>query len=361
MNDLNEALENCLQEIEHGADLETVLIRYPELAEELRPILEASGAARSMAVLEPSPDVVRRSRARVLQHAAQLREGRARSSQRLWFASLRRLAVTLAVVATLFASGTGLVGASSNTLPGDNLYPVKRTWEGVRLLFAFNPQERDVLEVEHENERLHELQELLAEGRSAEAGFNGLVTSQNGNVWIVAGVRVIISSQTELRDAGMVVGSAVHVQGLTQDNNTFLAQQISLLSSHAKLPDVEDEHEVEDNSGPGSVNGDDQPQSEETQTPENDNDNSHSGSDPGTNEAQNENLNDNSNQNSNDNGDESNANTNSNDNGDSANDNSNDDSGGGNDQSGGGDQNNNDNGSNSGGDNNSGSGGGGDH
>ena len=351
MNNLYEALENCLQEIDHGADLETVLIRYPELAEELRPILEASGAARSMAVPEPSPDVVRRSRARVLQHAAQLREGRVRSSQRLWFASLRRIAVTLAVVAMLFASGTGLVGASSNTLPGDNLYPVKRTWEGVRLLFAFNPQEREVLEVEHENERLHELQELLAEGRSAEAGFNGLVTNQNGNEWIVAGVRVVISSQTELRDAGIVVGSAVHVQGLTQDNNTFLAEQISLLSSDAKLPDVEDEHEAEDNSGPGSVNGDDQPKSEETQTPEpqNDNDNSHSGSDSGTNEAQNENLNDNSNQNLNDNGDESNANMNNNDNGDNANDNSNDHSGGGNDNSGGGDQNNNDNGSNSGG------------
>ena len=351
MNNLYEALENCLQEIDHGADLETVLIRYPELAEELRPILEASGAARSMAVPEPSPDVVRRSRARVLQHAAQMREGRVRSSQRLWLASLRRIAVTLVVVATLFASGTGLVGASSNTLPGDNLYPVKRTWEGVRLLFAFNPQEREVLEVEHENERLHELQELLAEGRSAEAGFNGLVTNQNGNEWIVAGVRVVISSQTELRDAGIVVGSAVHVQGLTQDNNTFLAEQISLLSSDAKLPDVEDEHEAEDNSGPGSVNGDDQPKSEETQTPEpqNDNDNSHSGSDSGTNEAQNENLNDNSNQNLNDNGDESNANTNSNDNGDNANDNSNDHSGGGNDNSGGGDQNNNDNGSNSGG------------
>ena len=360
MNNLYEALENGLQEIEHGVDVETVLIRYPELAEELRPILEASAAARSMAVPSPSPEVVRRSRARVLQHAAQMREWRVRSSQRVWFASLRRLAVTLAVVAMLFVSGTGLVGASSNTLPGDHLYPVKRTWEGVRLLFAFNPQEREVLEVEHENERLHELQELLAEGRSEEVDFNGLVTSQKENEWIVAGVRVLISSQTELHDTGIVVGSAVHVQGLTQGNNTFLAEQISLLSSNAKLPDVEDEHEAEDNSGPGSMNGDDQPKSEETQTPENENDNSHSGRDSGTNEAQNENLNDNSNQNLNDNGDESNANTNSNDNGDNTNDNSNDQSSGGNDNSGGGDQNNNENGSNSGGDNNSGSGGGGD-
>src|SRR5574338_774308 len=153
MSDLYEVLEVCLQESERGESLETVLFRYPHLAEELRPILESSVGAKSMASPAPSAEVVRRNRARVLQHAAQMREAKVRSSQRLWLASLRRIAVTLAVVTLLFVSGTRLVSASSTTLPGDNLYPVKRTWEGVRLLLAFNAQVRDALEVEHENER----------------------------------------------------------------------------------------------------------------------------------------------------------------------------------------------------------------
>ena len=353
MNNLYEALENCLQDIEQGADLESVLFRYPELADEIRPILEASAAARSMVVPPPSAEVLRRNRARVLQRAAQLREGKVRSSQRLWFAPLRRIAVTLAVVAMLFVSGTGLVGASSNTVPGDQLYPVKRTWEGVRLLFTFNAQERDVLEIEHENERLHELQELFAKGRSEEVDFRGLVMSQNGNEWIVAGVRVLISGQTDLRDEGIRVGSPVHVRGLTQGNNTILAERISLLSSKAKLPDLDDEREEEDNSGPGSVTGNDKPRSEETETrqPENENDNSNSGSGSGTNEDQNDNSSHDGN--SNDNG----GNVN-----DNHNDNTNDDSGGGNDNSseeGGGAENNNENANDSGGDDNSGSGGGG--
>ena len=273
MNDLYEALEICLKEIEQGGDLDTVLSRYPDLAEDLRPILDASVNARSMAIPAPTEDVVRRNRARVLQHAAQMRESKVKSSQRIWFASLRRLAVTLVVVAALFISGTSLVRAASTTLPGDNLYPVKRTWEDMLLLFTFNLQQRNALEVEHENERIQELRELFAEGRAAEVEFAGLVTSQNGNQWVVAGVPVLISSSTELRDGPILVGSAVRVKGQTQGDGTVLAERVRLLPADAQLPtEVEieaDEHEVapqqnEDNSGKGS--GEDQPRIEATKS-----------------------------------------------------------------------------------------------
>lgn len=251
MNNLYEALEICLQDIEQGADIDTVLLRYPDLADELRPILEASRNASSMAIPAPSVEVVRRNRARVLQRAAQLREAKAkRSSQRFWLVSFRRLAVTLAVVSILFASGTGLVRAASTTLPGDQLYPVKRTWEDVLVLFTFNLQQRDALEVEHENERLQELQGLFAEKRSAEVEFAGLVTSQNGTEWVVSGIPVAISPQTEIQDQGIVVGSAVQVKGQTQSNGAVSAEQIELLPAGAKLPDVEDGREQEqDGSG----------------------------------------------------------------------------------------------------------------
>ena len=372
MNNLYEALEICLHDIEKGADLESVLFRYPDLADELRPILEASAGAKSMAVPSPSSDVVRRNRAKVLQHSAQMREAKVQSSRRIWFASLRRIAVTLAVVTLLFVSGTGLVGASSNTLPGDNLYPVKRTWEGLRLFFTFNPVERDALEVEHENERLYEVQEVLAEGRSTEVDFKGLVTSQNGNEWVVANLRVLISDQTDFRDAGITVGSPVRVRGITQGNNTVVAERISLLSSDDKLPDVEDEHESEggneNNSGPGS--GAESPAVEGTETPEAENDNSGTGNDGSANDNLNDNgsedssSNDNNGSNDNSGSDEnsgsgSNDSSGSSDNvNDSGGSDNGDDSGGGDNgnDSGGSDSQNNDNGDDSGGGDNSGSG-----
>jgi len=282
MNNLYEALEICLQEIEQGADIDTVLFRYPDLVDELRPILEASRNASSMAIPVPSVEVVRRNRAKVLQHAAQMREAKVKvSSQRVWRVSLRRAAVTLVVVAALFISGTNLVRAASTTLPGDNLYPVKRTWEDMLLLFTFNSQQREALEVEHENERLHELRELLAEGRSEDVDFAGVVTSQNGNEWVVSpGITVLISAQTEIRDQGIVIGSAVRVKGETQGNGIVLAERIRLSSPDEKLPDLDDKHEGEkeshegenkqenDNSGKGS--GDDEPKDEETKEPESD-------------------------------------------------------------------------------------------
>jgi hypothetical protein len=280
MSNSYEVLEVCLQELENGTDVDTVLFRYPEFAEELRPILETSVRAKNIAIPDPSSDVVRRNRAKVLQHAAQVREAKAQPSIGRWSVSLRRALVSLAVVATLFISSTSLVGAASVTLPGDNLYPVKRTWEDVLVLFTFDVQAREALEVEHENERLEELYELFSEGRSTKVDFAGRVTRQNGDLWLVSKIPVVISPQTDLRDAPVATGDAVRVRGVTQPDGTVLAERVDLLDAGVPLPEVDDDDALEfeqdssgnaneaddDNSGPGS--GDEAPEVEETQAPE---------------------------------------------------------------------------------------------
>ncbi|HSO12319.1 MAG TPA: DUF5667 domain-containing protein [Anaerolineales bacterium] len=253
MNKLYEALEICLNEIEKGADVDTVLFRYPELANELRPILEASVKAKDMAAPVPSQDVIRRNRAKLLQHAAEMRERKAAPvSRRIWSVPLRRALVTLMVVAMLFVSGTGLVRASSATLPGDNLYPVKRTWEDLLLLFTFDADKREVLELEHENERLEELHELFTEGRSAEVDFAGYVTRQSGSEWLVSDITVFVLPGTVMPDRQVLVGAAVRVHGRIQ-NGGVAATQINLLPSGYKLPEVKgDELEVEGEEHEGS-------------------------------------------------------------------------------------------------------------
>jgi hypothetical protein len=247
MNDLYDALEICLQEIEKGTDIETVLSQYPKYADELRPVLETSVQAIRLATLGPSPEVERRGRARVLQHAAQMREARIpsqqRSPRRLWSVPLRRALVTLAVVGVLFISSTQLVQAASTTLPGDNLYPVKRTWEDVRVLFTFNNQAREALEVERENERLDELNDLFTEGRSAKVDFAGTVMSQNGDLWEISKIPVLITAQTVLNgEPAVLVGDAVRVKGYTQLGGTVTAERVDLLPAGIPLPSVDDDH-----------------------------------------------------------------------------------------------------------------------
>jgi hypothetical protein len=266
MNKLYEVLETCLNEIEQGADVDTVLFRYPELADELRPILEASVKAKAMAAPAPSQEVIRRNRAKLLQHAAELRERKAvPASRRIWSLPLRRALVSLMVVVMLFVSGNGLVRASSNTLPGDDLYPVKRTWEDVLLFLTFDETEREALELEHEKERLDELHELFTEGRSVEVDFAGYVTRQSGDKWRVSGITVFVTSETRLPDQPVAIGSAVRVHGRIQDGGV-LAGEVELLPAGSRLPEVEDDDleieqekpeesqpEVEEEAGSGSV------------------------------------------------------------------------------------------------------------
>ena len=116
MNKLFDTLEICLQELENGADLETVLANYPDLAAELRPILNASITARtrSAAVSAPSAGAIRRGRAKLLQRASEMREQKVAPRKRM-IPIFQRLAISLTLTTIFLASGTGLVGASSSS------------------------------------------------------------------------------------------------------------------------------------------------------------------------------------------------------------------------------------------------------
>lgn len=266
MTDLYDILETCLNEIEQGADVDTVLFRYPEFADELRPILETSAQLKAKAVPAPSAEVVRRNRAKVLQHASEMRERKAAPlRRRIWSPQLRSALAALMVVFLFLLSGTGLVRASSTTLPGDDLYPVKRSWESVQLFFTFNADARETLELEHENERLEEVTELFAMGRTADVDFSGYVTRQTGDEWLVSGIPVLLSSQTRLPDGPVRVGDAVRVRGQARDGGVA-ALRIDLLSSNPDLPEIENgndsaaeqpensNEQVEQESGSGSDN-----------------------------------------------------------------------------------------------------------
>lgn len=219
MNNLYDALEICLQELENGADVETALARYPEFADELRPMLEASSAARKLTVVrDPSPEAMRRGRAKLLQRAAEMREAKVAPRKRI-IPFFQRIAISFTLAATFLLSGTGLVGASSSALPGQKLYPVKRGWEGVRLFFIFDKNMRKSLENQFEGERLNEVSELLAEGYDDDESiqFAGVFMTANG-VAYVSGVTVLFpaGAQMPAEDAAVVVTGKTNAQGFVK-------------------------------------------------------------------------------------------------------------------------------------------------
>jgi hypothetical protein len=249
MNNVNlfDALEICLQALDQGADLESCLVRFPALADELRPILAAAIQARSSAVTDIPADVLRRGRARVLQAAAEMREQSSaapalpfwRRQQKGFFgARFYRLAITTAAMLVfLLTGGTGLVNASNNALPGDHLYPVKRGWEGVRLLFVFDSSAKVELENEFDHERVQEIEELYTKKQIAQVNFQGVVSVQNNDKWVIDGLDVAVNDDTSLGE-NIRSGSTVQIIGET-DDGVINAQRISLIATPVATPKVE--------------------------------------------------------------------------------------------------------------------------
>lgn len=255
MNELYDILEVCLRELDGGADVESVLARYPQHANELRPILKASLQARRLAGAAPSADAVRRGRAKLMQRAAELREEKAVPHHRA-IPMFQRLAISFTMTALLLASGTGLVRASSTALPGENLYPVKRSWESLRSFFAFDDEKRVFLENEFENERLEEVGELLTEGRNETIQIAGVFMEVNG-LHYASGLPILISANTRLPDETLENGAAMLITGQTNSNGFVEVESIVLLPAGAVVPvgnlvrpELEAESETESSSGP---------------------------------------------------------------------------------------------------------------
>ena len=121
-NDLEAILDVCLDQIEEGkSDIDECLVRYPEHATELKPLLTA--ATRLARGREVMPDPAFKARARTqLNVYMQQNPQRRRISPVLW-----RFAISFATVLLLFlASGTAF---AQRALPGDALYNWKLTSE----------------------------------------------------------------------------------------------------------------------------------------------------------------------------------------------------------------------------------------
>jgi len=149
--DLEQILDDCIEQLRSGKDMEDVLSAYPDRAEELRPLLSLVKQLESL----PSPQVSVRGLMRTMAHLAEDQVSRARASIFGWLSrsALLRAAAVLFVV--LFA-GWGTVNVSATAVPGDLLYPVKLLTEKAKFYLTLNPSDRVELRVVFSEERLKE-------------------------------------------------------------------------------------------------------------------------------------------------------------------------------------------------------------
>lgn len=121
MEELNLALDNCLQQLAAGkASLAQCLARYPQYAAELRPLLETAMRFRQGRAMRPSGAVRDRTRSKLLSHMRTHPQPRT-------LHPIPRFAFGMAGI--VLALGLVSSAAAQGALPGQLLYPLKLTTE----------------------------------------------------------------------------------------------------------------------------------------------------------------------------------------------------------------------------------------
>jgi len=166
---IEDILDECIDRIVmHGDTVEECLARYPDWVEELEPLLRAATATSEGYRDEPRAEFQRAAKSRFLNAVVAAREQGGQRGRWHWGWG-RGWVVTAVVVLALLIMGCGTVGASTNSLPGDLLYPVKRAAENVQVFFTFGNEAKANLYVKFAERRVQELLALVAEQEEAPA------------------------------------------------------------------------------------------------------------------------------------------------------------------------------------------------
>ena len=163
------ALDECLDLVlKDEQSVETCLHRYPEHAEEMAPLLQMAHEVKS--TLDYTPSTVAKTRARLLMQAAIARQQARKERRWQWPGWLRvtappRWAVGMATMVLVMAlGGTGVVAASSDSMPDQPLYPVKRAVEEARLVLSFSSNGKAQLHASFADRRVEEIAVLSKKG-----------------------------------------------------------------------------------------------------------------------------------------------------------------------------------------------------
>ncbi len=226
-------LMECLDALEQGQSIDQILARYPELAAELRPVLETAVTLPQLNV-QPSLAAQHHSRNTFLAQAAAQKEAKtARPSP--WF-NLRRVLMpiaSLALVVILFAAGLGPLSAGA--LPGDALYGAKILVENARSAFTANPATDAALTEQFNQRRIQEINALLAQNRAADVAFTGEIEAVRPGSWTISGLNTEINGETQIFGGDPLVGQMTMINGRTADGR-LIATTITLLPTNDLPP-----------------------------------------------------------------------------------------------------------------------------
>ena len=179
----DEVLQGCLEDLESGAlSLDDYVERYAEAASLAGPLRAAQRLRTApRPTLSAATTQAQEARLRAALQAQRPRQPARRRSAWVWprltiSQPVLRWAMALVLVAALLMGSTGVVAAAAESLPGELLYPVKRTTETVRV--SLTPLAgRAKLHLALARERAEELEAVVVRGLATPLVVKELTTA----------------------------------------------------------------------------------------------------------------------------------------------------------------------------------------
>ena len=167
----DQVLDECITRVLNGESVESCLARHPAQAAELEPALRTVVAMAQSARSEVSTAAKQRGRQALRAEIAALNRELpvARSPLVRWLRwpaapPFKWAVAALVIVAVVFGGGAGTVAASTDAIPGQPLYPVKRIAEQARLGLQFSTEGKASLQVAYAERRAQEAGILAEQG-----------------------------------------------------------------------------------------------------------------------------------------------------------------------------------------------------
>jgi hypothetical protein len=243
-HDLDTALDQCLSWLRDGMSIEDCLASYPEYASQLRPLLEL--AAQVGRVITPASSAAARAAGeqRMLTALARRQERVARTSPVIWYLQRVTRALTPGrpghlrpawnlVIVSLFilsiAVGALTVAASTHSLPGDALYPVKMAAQQTRLFLTRDSEMHRQLEEQFSAQQRRDVQSVLNAGRQVDVEFRGTLQRMDETLWVLDGLAVSLQDGTTILGRPYL-GATIHVRGIVPGDGSLLATWLEVES-----------------------------------------------------------------------------------------------------------------------------------
>jgi len=158
--EFEEILDRCIYLIKTGQDtVEGCLEKNAQVRQELEPLLQTVALLQSVPSVLPSQAF----KAQALKRLERAVEEKRLASKVGWRKSLSRRAIV--VFAAVFLLGGSVALASTRSLPGSILYPVKLGLERAQLILTPSPSKKARLNLEFSRRRMIEVRQLIERQR----------------------------------------------------------------------------------------------------------------------------------------------------------------------------------------------------